>query len=178
MNNELYDTYVENIRHKITNLNNILFNTTPIDKTYSNSFNPKHHKDDTMQLNNLLWKQRTLEYRKLQKKIISNSNYKEKEYNIVSNEDELLKSIEENSYKKTWNRLDLFQKKTKIKEYILDLYTNNKLSDSLKNTMISKIDSIIKKGSSKLIIYNNINSIRTIWCIQLHNETNKYIFTI
>ena len=97
MNNEMYNSYISNIQHKINQTNQTVFNTTIDNKTYTNSFNPKHHKDDTMQLQNLLWKQKTIEYRKLQKKLISNKNYKEKEYNIVDNETKLLDIINKNS---------------------------------------------------------------------------------
>ena len=149
MNNEMYNTYIEGIQTKINHTNNSLFNKTSIDKTYTNSYNPKHHKDDTMQLQNLLWKQKTIEYRKLQKKINSNKNYKEKEYNIVDNEDALFDLINKNSYKKSWNRLDMFQKKTKIKEYIEHLFTIKKINKQVKDTIVTQIPMIIKKGDKK-----------------------------
>ena len=174
----MYDTYIENIQTKINNVNNDLYNNKHKDKIYTNSFNPKSHKDDTMQLQNLLWKQKTIEYRKLQKKINSNKNYKENEYNIVENEDALFDLITKNSYKKTWNRLDTFQKKTKIKEYIECLHTNKKLNSNHKDIIIQNIDKIIKKGNKNKIQYNNIDSIESIWCIQHNINTNLYEFIL
>ena len=81
MNNELYNNFIDDIQQKINHINHSLYNNIKQTKIYSNSYNPKHHKDDTMQLNNLLWKQKTIEYRKLQKKINSNKNYKEETFN-------------------------------------------------------------------------------------------------
>ena len=178
MNNEMYNSYISNIQHKINQTNQTVFNTTIDNKTYTNSFNPKHHKDDTMQLQNLLWKQKTIEYRKLQKKLISNKNYKEKEYNIVDNETKLLDIINKNSYKKSWNRLDNYQKKTKIKEYSEYLFTNEKINQQTKDTIMEQIPTIIKKGTGKKIQYNNINSIVSMWCIELDNITNQYRYIL
>jgi|TARA_B110000211_G_scaffold5403_1_gene5920 hypothetical protein len=176
MNNELYQSYIENIKTKINQKNQTLFNITPLDKIYTNSFNPKHHKDDTMQLQNLLWKQKTIEYRKLQKKINSNKNYKEKEYTIVEDEESLLDIINKNSYKKSWNRLDMFQKKTKIKEYVEHLFAIEKINKLTKDTILQQIPIIIKKGTGKKIQYNNIDSIESIWCITIDSISNTYTF--
>ena len=178
MNNEMYDTYIEGIQKKIKHTNNTLFNIVPTDKTYTNSFNPKHHKDDTMQLQNLLWKQKTIEYRKIQKKINSNKNYKEKEYTIIDNEDVLLDLINKNSYKKSWSRLDSFQKKTKIKEYVEHLFTIKKINEQIKDTIITQISMIIKKGDKKKILYNNIDTIESIWCIQYNTDLDHYTYIL
>ena len=174
MNNEMYNRYIDSIQTKINQTNKKLFNTSSLDKIYTNSYNPKHHKDDTMQLQNLLWKQKTIEYRKLQKKINSNKHYKEKEYTIVDNEETLLELINKNSYKKSWNRLDMFQKKTKIKEYVEHLFTIEKINKLTKDTMLQQIPIIIKKGTGKKIQYNNIYSIESMWCIQINEVSKQY----
>ena len=178
MNNEMYNRYIDSIQTKINQTNQKIFNIDSLDKTYTNSFNPKHHKDDTMQLQNLLWKQKTIEYRKLQKKINSNKNYKEKEYTIVEDEESLLDIINKNSYKKSWNRLDMFQKKTKIKEYVEHLFTIEKINKLTKDTMLQQIPIIIKKGTGKKIQYNNIDSIESIWCITIDSISNLSLIHI
>ena len=49
--------------------------------------------------------------------------------------EELNKFILENDYKKTWNRLDLFQKKYKLKQYIEELVETNLLLKDYKDEL-------------------------------------------
>ena len=176
MNNEFYTNYIDNLKDKLNLLQNKLFNVSLQEKKYTNSVQPSKHRDDTMALNNLLWKQKVSEYRATQKKINSNINYTPKEYNIIDNEEDLLDTIKKESYKTTWNRLDNYQKKEKIMEFVFEKKT--KLGeDNLKRVQIS-IQDIIKKGNSKKIVYDNISSIQSIWCIPYDKDTDTFSFNL
>jgi hypothetical protein len=201
MNDDFYIHYIDTIKDKINIYNDNKFNketftkknvtkteseqqaetlikTPPLKKKYKNSSEQQKIRDDTMQLNNLLWKQTLANYRDTQKKLNRNINYVPKEYTIIDNEDELLESIKKESYKTTWNRLDKYQKKEKITEYINDLFTKNMIIEETYNQIVQSIQDIIKKGSSKKIIYDNKSKIESIWCISFNKNDNKYVCTL
>lgn len=176
MDSKFYSNYIDELRHKLNTLQHTLFNTTQQQKKYTDSSEPSKHRDDTMALNNLLWKQKVSEYRYTQKKINNNINYTPKEYNVIDNEEELLETIKKESFKKSWNRLDSYQKKEKIMEFIT--HNKTKLSeDNYKRIQVSLQD-IIKKGNSKKILYDNISAIQSIWCIPYDLTTNTYSFNL
>ena len=174
MNNNFYIAYIDEIRNKLNILHKHLFNISIHTIEVTNSNEPNKHKDDTMALQNLLWKQKVSEYRDTQKKINRNINYTPKEYTIIDNEDELLESIKKESYKTTWNRLDTFQKKEKVREFIEE--KKNKIQEHDYKLILDSLQDIIKKGNSKKIVYNNIDSIQSIWCIHYNNEQDVYTF--
>ena len=176
MNITFYSKYIDDLRHKLNTLQNRLFNTTEQKKIYTDSSEPNKHRDDTMALNNLLWKQKVSEYRDTQKKINNNINYKPKEYNVIDNEEELLETIKRESYKKSWSRLDSYQKKEKIIEFIT--HNKSKLSKDTYKRIEMSLQDIIKKGSSKKIVYDNISAIQSIWCIPYDSDTNMYSFNL
>lgn len=178
MNNDFYLNYITNIKDKIDIVHKELFNMNTQNILYVDSSISSKHRDDTMQLNNLLWKQKLSEYRDIQKKKNNNINYAPKQFNIIDDEVKLLDLINTNSYKTTWNRLDNYQKKTKIKEFIHNVYEQGKIIEEEYTKMMRSIDIIIKKCSSKKIKYDNISKITSIWCIMYNKEMDIYTFTL
>jgi len=195
MNDDFYTHYIDTLKDKINIFNTVQFNkdtlveTLPetslhlphsltLTKKYTNSSEQKTHRDDTMQLNNLLWQQKVAEYRDTQKKLNRNINYVSQEYNIIDNEDDLLESIKRESYKTTWNRLDKYQQKEKITEYVEDLFKKNMIIEENYNQILQSIQDIIKQGSSKKIIYDKKSKIESIWCISCNKNDNKYVCTL
>ena len=78
MNDDFYTHYIDTLKDKINIFNTVQFNkdtlveTLPetslhlphsltLTKKYTNSSEQKTHRDDTMQLNNLLWQQKVAE---------------------------------------------------------------------------------------------------------------------
>lgn len=85
----------------------------------------------------------------------------ETKYNILESNDILETYIEENDYKKPWNKLDKYQKKIKITEYIDNLINDNKLKKELKNKLIKDIIDTINIKKSFKIDYDKDNKIIT-----------------
>jgi hypothetical protein len=174
MNNEFYNTYIDTITEKINILNNTLFNISIKVAPIINSSEPAKHRDDTMALQNLLWNQQVSIYRDTKKKINRNINYIPKEYTVIDSEEVLIESIKRDRYKTTWSRLDCYQKKEKIIEFIEN--KKNNIHEQTYKDIISSIETIIKKSTAKKIVYDNISSIQSIWCISYDIVTNTYSF--
>jgi len=178
MNNDFYIHYIDGIKDKLQTLNSSLFNVPNQTKIYTVSTEPSKHRDDSMQLNNLLWSQQLLTYRDTQKKINNNINYKPQIFTVIDDETTLIENIKKNGYKTTWSRLKRHQKTEKLQEYIISLYQDNTITTKQYENMILHMPDIIKKGTSKKIIYDSISKIISIWCIQYDKVANTYTFTL
>ena len=93
MNNDFYIHYIDGIKDKLQTLNSSLFNVPNQTKIYTVSTEPSKHRDDSMQLNNLLWSQQLLTYRDTQKKINNNINYKPQIFTVIDDETTLIEKI-------------------------------------------------------------------------------------
>lgn len=176
MNDDFYLHYIDTVKDKINKMNETLFDTTIEKKSYSNSTVTSSHKDDTMALQNLIWQQQVAQYRDTQKKINRNINYTKQEFNVIDDEEALMETIKKESYKKTWNRLDTFQKKEKVREFIEE--KKNKIQEYEYKLILDSLQDIIKKGNSKKIVYNNKDSIQSIWCIIHNKDEDTYSFQL
>ena len=105
-------------------------------------------------------KQNYLTYKRSIKKNPEGLNT-ETNYNILESNNMLENFIEENDYKKPWNRLDKYQKKQKITEYIDILINDNKLNKELKNKLIKDVIDTINIKKSFKIDYDKDNKIIT-----------------
>lgn len=142
------------IRQFISNLNNSVDNTlvknsadnalvkNSADNTLVKNSVDKESIDNTLvkesvdksgnnyQLNQYQFKQNCLNYKR-------NLNKKIHETKIIDTTEEMIEFLNNNDYKKNWNKLDCYQKKTKIKEFMsnnkensinyLELFLNKKI---------------------------------------------------
>ena len=148
----------DSIRNPIKDTNEIIKNKQPIQNT---NYQLEQHK----------WKQQYLNYKRDLKKNIDNHN--KPKYNNIESMEELNKFILENDYKKTWNRLDLFQKKYKLKQYIEELVENNLLLKDCKDELYINLVILLNKKSLKKVKYNQMtHKIETIPNIKLLENKN------
>tara|TARA_B100001094_G_C18021291_1_gene715242 strand:- start:379 stop:891 length:513 start_codon:yes stop_codon:yes gene_type:complete len=80
-------------------------------------------------------------------------------YNIIETNEDLINFIDKNEYKKSWNRLDNYQKDIKLKEFIDNLVKINKINNNLKNNLYKELTKMIKTTKSKNIEYDKDNTI-------------------
>ena len=111
-------------------------------------------KGNTYALEQFKFQQSYLNYKR-------NENKKKDDIQIINNTEELVKMIDENDYKKPWNKLDNYQKKIKIKEYVLSL----EIPESEQKTKLEKFNSLLKdktfnKSINYLIEEKKISSIK------------------
>lgn len=111
-------------------------------------------KGNTYALEQFKFQQSYLNYKR-------NQNKKKDDVQVINNTDELMKMIDENDYKKPWIKLDNYQKKKKIKEYVSDL----EISEVEKNTKLEKYNSLLKdktfnKSVNYIIEQKKISSIK------------------
>lgn len=111
-------------------------------------------KGNTYALEQFKFQQSYLNYKR-------NENKKKHDIQIINNTEELIKMIDENDYKKPWNKLDNYQKKIKIKEYVLSL----EIPESEQKTKLEKFNSLLRdktfnKSINYLIEEKKISSIK------------------
>jgi len=164
-----YYNDIDQIRTNIAQLNNEL-GYKPANTTEK----IKNNKGNVYALNNFMYKQSSINYRKQQK---DHFNGKKIDY-IVSTEQELLSTISKNDYCKSWLRLDKYQKKVKIKEYIMYLVKNDKLDitdkESLLELLFKMVDNNQLKNKSKVKYDKDISKIMSISCLTLL-DNKKYV---
>ena len=82
-------------------------------------------------------------------------------YNIIETNEDLINFIDQNEYKKSWNRLDNYQKDIKLKEFIDNLVKIDKINNNLRNNLYKELTEMIKeaKVKSKNIEYDKDNTI-------------------
>ena len=170
------NTEIVNIKAKITELNdsvkvsvNIkdedISNIIPVIKDKSKDKSKDTSKDKSKDTSNYIvnqhqYKQNYLNYKR-------NLNKKKHEVEVLNNTDELLLSIGQNDYKKTWNRLDNYQKKLKLKEYIYTLDSTLEIKEQYISTFNREINE--KKFNHKNLEYD-INNMKIIMIKNLDNE--------
>ena len=170
------NTEIVNIKAKITELNdsvkvsvNIkdedISNIIPVIKDKSKDKSKDTSKDKSKDTSNYIvnqhqYKQNYLNYKR-------NLNKKKHEVEVLNNTDELLLSIGQNDYKKTWNRLDNYQKKLKLKEYIYTLDSTLEIKEQYISTFNREINE--KKFNNKNFKYD-INNMKIIMIKNLDNE--------
>lgn len=149
---------INRIRKEIQSFNNKI-NISDVSTT-SNQIEDKNKKikdlskGNTYALEQFKFQQSYLNYKR-------NQNKKKDDIQVINNTDELVKMIDENDYKKPWLKLDNYQKKIKIKEYISEL----EISESEKNTKLEKYNSLLKnktfnKSVNYIIDQKKISSIK------------------
>jgi len=101
------------------------------------------------------------------KKILSNLQKNKPEINNPREElDNFIKTIGENQYKKSWNKLRDFQKKDRLINYINSINIDNENKELLLQMLNDK-----KLKSSKVVDYDvNLSKIVSIKCLKLNNN--------
>jgi hypothetical protein len=151
MNSE-FTNDIENIICKINLLNSSINiekthidkidNPIKIEKTNINSnYNLEQHKS----------KQKYLNYKRNLKKYPLGHT---ENYNTFESMDKLSSFLTNNEYKKKWNRLDNYQKKIKIKEYIDSLIKNGELLLENKNELYIQLEILLNKKKLKNVNYD------------------------
>lgn len=136
-----------NIKNFNNNNNQLSCNTH--DKNNKDNLGEKNLKSNQNQGNNY-----TLEQFKFQQNYLNykrNKNKKKYTFNIINSTDDLIKMIDEVDYKKPWNKLDNYQQKVKISEYLKEL----NLTKEEKNNKSEKYLKLLNdKNFNKIINYS------------------------
>ena len=101
------------------------------------------------------------------KKILSNLQKNKPEVTNPREElDNFIKTIGENQYKKSWNKLRDFQKKDRLNNYINSINIDNENKDLLLQMLNDK-----KLKSSKIVDYDTtLSKINSIKCLKLKDD--------
>ena len=124
-------------------------------------------------LDQFKWKQGYINYKRDLKKY---PNGKVINYDLVEGEQNLIEILRKNEYKKSWGKLDIYQQKTKVKEYVKSL-VDTKLESRFEQALIKELCNLVDHGKIKKtnqVSYDSINSnIITIKCLILF-ENKSY----
>ena len=164
MNTE-FEEDIENIISNIKKLNESL-NIDSQDNTNEVKKAPKIYGGSNYHLQQHQWKQKCIEFKKDLKRY---PNGKVTDYDVLENTANLIDIININEYKKTWTRLDNYQKKKKLTEFITELVNKDKLSIDNSKTLLLKLQILVnnkKINKSKDVDYCKeickIKSIKTV----------------
>ena len=152
--NTKYINEIENIVEKIRLINKTIrqetvsiieptLKTTSID---SGSYQIDKHK----------WKQQCINYRRELRKNPHGEN--KKMINVFENTKDLSDFLNKTEYKKKWNRLDSYQKRVKVKEYIDHLINTGELSIEQSKLIQIKLDVLIHSKKLKKVDYDIENA--------------------
>lgn len=169
MNN--YYSEIDKIRLDINKLNNTLVKKYPDDKVSKPVKKKKVSKGNLYSLNQIQWRQQCINYRRDLKKY---PDGKVQNYDVIDEIAEMEKIINNNEYKKNWGRLDKYQKKKKIKEFInsLDKYSDE-INDKLFTELSVLVDKDIIKKTSQVEYDKETCKILSIKCLELNDCSYK-----
>lgn len=153
--NTKYINEIENIVERIRLLNKTIrqetvsiieptLKTTSIDN--SGSYQLDQHK----------WKQQCINYRRELRKNPHGEH--KKMFNVFENTNDLSDFLNKHEYKKKWNRLDNYQKRVKVKEYIDHLVNKGELSIEHSKLLQIKLDVLIHSKKLKKVDYDIENA--------------------
>lgn len=168
--NSNYDKDIKTIRNNILKLNSSL--NYKIDSTIKES-NIRNIQGNKYELSQFQYKVSSLNYKRSIKK---NMNKAPENINNLNNMDELSKFIQENDYKKKWSKLDNFQKKQKIIEYVKLLGHNDLITKGLQlrhQLLIKLKNNELKSGN--VVEYDENNSLIKNISILKINPDKTYI---
>ena len=154
--NSNFDKDIEDIKNKINKLNLSINDKKDLEKIIDNT-NIKNIKGNVYALSQFQYKVSSLNYRRNLRK---NIGKKEEDINNLDNMKQLSKFISETDYNKKWNKLDNYQKKKKIIQYVSNLVASGKINSSLKDTLNNELLKKLKNNklkSSKTVNYNMDN---------------------
>jgi len=147
-----FDKIIDTLINNISNLNSSIENTkAPVintEITISNNILSR----DQYTMESIQRKQDYINYKRdIKKNVVDNKL----DYAVVSNDD-LMNVINLLDYNKTWTRLDKYQKKKKLTEYINSLIDSNSLDSTYKTDLLKELQSLIfsKKMKSSAINYD------------------------
>jgi hypothetical protein len=147
-----FDKIIDTLIYDISNLNNSIENTNaPVSNTKITITNNTLTRDQyTME--SIQRKQDYINYKRDIKKNLDDNKV---DYAVVSNDD-LMNVINLLDYNKTWTRLDKYQKKKKLIEYINSLIDSNSLDSTYKTDLLKELQTLIfsKKMKSSSIQYD------------------------
>ena len=154
--NSNFDKDIEDIKNKINKLNLSINDKKDLEKIIDNT-NIKNIKGNVYALSQFQYKVSSLNYRRNLRK---NIGKKEEDINNLDNMKQLSKFISETDYNKKWNKLDNYQKKKKIIQYVSNLVASGQINSSLKDTLNNELLKKLKNNklkSSKTVNYNMDN---------------------
>lgn len=154
--NSNFDKDIEDIKNKINKLNLSINDKKDLEKIIDNT-NIKNIKGNVYALSQFQYKVSSLNYRRNLRK---NIGKKEEDINNLDNMEQLSKFISETDYNKKWNKLDNYQKKKKIIQYVSNLVASGKINSSLKETLNNELLKKLKNNklkSSKTVNYDMDN---------------------
>jgi len=154
--NSNFDKDIEDIKNKINKLNLSINDKKDLEKIIDNT-NIKNIKGNVYALSQFQYKVSSLNYRRNLRK---NIGKKEEDINNLDNMKQLSKFISETDYNKKWNKLDNYQKKKKIIQYVSNLVASGKINSSLKETLNNELLKKLKNNklkSSKTVNYDMDN---------------------
>ena len=147
-----FDKIIDTLIYDISNLNNSIENTkVPVINskiTITNNILSR----DQYTMESIQRKQDYINYKRDIKKNLDDNKV---DYAVVSNDD-LMNVINLLDYNKTWTRLDKYQKKKKLIEYINSLIDSNSLDSTYKTDLLKELQTLIfsKKMKSSSIQYD------------------------
>ena len=156
--NSNYDTDIDGIKKQVTTINTSLNVTNDTVKT---DIPVKKLNGNRHELSQFQYRVSSINYKRNLKK----NMYKKPEIiNNLESMDELSQFIQENDYRKKWTKLDNFQKKKKLLEYINDLINTCVLDISFKTQLhnVLKINLENKKLKSNKIVNYDTNTLKIV----------------
>ena len=98
-------------------------------------------------------------------------------FEIIETQDKLMETIQDNEYKRPWTRLDSYQKKVKIKEFIADLEKEEKLNNEQCIILQKELLSLIKQGkinkTSQVNYDKDVEKLISINNVEISNNSYK-----
>ena len=148
-----FDKIIDTLIVNIDNLNNTI-DIVPDNKSINNAqiINNNTLSRDQYTMESIQRKQDYINYKRDIKKNVDENKI---DYAVVSNDD-LMNVINLLDYNKTWTRLDKYQKKKKIIEFINFLIDSNSLDSVYKSELLTELQNLIfsKKMKSSAIKYD------------------------
>ena len=124
-------TFISDVNEQIKIMNKQVTNSEPINvNTVLKKNKPSQN---NYHLQQFQYKQNCINYKKDLKK-------KKSDITTINSTEELIELIEKYDYKKKWIKLDNYQKKQKINEYILNLSINEEEKEKMKNIYLINLN--------------------------------------
>ena len=170
-----YYSEIDKTRTKIVELNKVLIQQYPTTEIIK----PKKKvisNENAYALNQIQWRQKCINYRRDMKKY---PDGKDINYDVINKMQDMENLINDTEYKKSWGRLDRYQKKIKLKEFIGNL---NKYSIEIRDNIYKELSKLvdndkIKKTSQVKYDIDNCKII-SIKCLELNENDCNYIINI
>ena len=170
-----FDKIIDGIILDIENLNNTIKQTdlTQLPLTISKpTINKNVAIRDQYTMETIQRKQNYINYKR---DIRKNPDGNVENYNVIETEN-LINTISSLDYNKTWSRLDKYQKKVKLIQYIHSLEHSNNLTKQTKETLLAELlDLIINKKIKSNDINYDIKTQRLMSIKQLNFKEGSYI---